>query len=853
MSDQMINCQHGEPTEVYTVQALENAFVIAPVGVLPLTRSTRHVKTTEGQTDTKKVDMNGVPTATNVAMTIIEDDVEDAYDEHFNVWMESRRTQPVMMAIDPWFKDHSLILKVLSRKELFATPTVDDTDLSNAEIVGLYEKIEQLGQKHYKHEAVREDPTGSIRKEFKLQLRKACDALVYRQDDNGRLLRSFLELPDRNYGNPDYKISALIRLIRSRSIAHEDKFLTTMESSDTCFDSDLRNLLIQIHMSIAGTIDKLYSHRKYDQRPVNQMLYESLSAYSRINRGRLSADDLTEIVMSGFADKTLGSLKLKGLKNKDANAIRSKISKTKLFPGLFAQDEMNLHSKREFLDLYMNTLADQVPHLTLTWDMRDSGTVFFRARVTDPSTVVTIKKKYQYNTVTYVDTPREEHEHIEEMIDYLHLKSKAEAILPQLSSLCNCERHQTQLDLLVETSPVGQTLVQVDIPHRVFYAGKTNTPTRFRPWTYDLYLHEKKIAETMFGCQVDFRPTLNHNQRRLLGAYYNVKSYVKKRTDTVREDRKYIPALHRPLYQSRIGLNLSDEPVYNRWGWTTNHMTGALPVGIEKFVESEKTRAELTQRHVTDWDRVLNGIIKTAIAQTLPLYGLSLDHPFINETNVRKLLSLEVLEFAVSSKVAKNGSPYHRKNGRPLVYAIFRNVTQEVKVRSTISTRIDDVMKRGNFEQMLVETNAQVWPRIAGGRLSVNGNWNEHDLKSIRHAARKKNSYANTDTWKIIVGRAIAHMIDLMDYSVEQPWVTTKSVHMNISRYGDRSFQTTYRSVKEFSIERKFDADAGMFTLPVFTVFRRDLQAWIYDQSFVVAGTVNRRKLTASSSAKVAS
>jgi hypothetical protein len=310
-------------------------------------------------------------------------------------------------------------------------------------------------------------------------------------------------------------------------------------------------------------------------------------------------------------------------------------------------------------------------------------------------------------------------------------------------------------------------------------------------------------------------------------------------------ERAFNPALHIPLYQSRPGIVPTGAP-NQKWSWNhdpSNDDGTPIAIGLQLFTKMED-RQELITRHILNWERVVEGRIDKILRTYGPLFETCASS-IVTASNLKRLLKLEVLEFAMSNSPYTEGSKFHRRNKAPQLYAVFRNVDVNVAVRSTNDRRIVDGMKQGEFSQCLIAVeNKELWPWISGCELEwLSGTLKNEDLIALRHTIGKQDSYCWGQTMDAIILRAYHKLRSIEEHVVKSSTVVHRRLRIARNSYGDVRAETIITQSKAVTAQELIlEAAATRYTIPVFTVSRRNLSDKMWEDPGFVIGSVNRTR-----------
>lgn len=310
-----------------------------------------------------------------------------------------------------------------------------------------------------------------------------------------------------------------------------------------------------------------------------------------------------------------------------------------------------------------------------------------------------------------------------------------------------------------------------------------------------------------------------------------------------RTNRDYNPVLHQALYQSRPGLRLPPRAI-NRWAWRPHRDQSETFKGVSCGVENymnPKERDGLIKCHVLDLSHhVEQKVLRTTrnYFDILKLNDLGRPEAVVSLL-MRKFLDLEILEFATTSSGWTEKSNFHKKSKAPKLYAIFRDETQDVKVRDIITRKPVDRMLCGNFSQVLIETNKEVWSRVSGLKFPLSKEWTTEDLMSIRYCVLKQNVYVDPTCLHQAVWGALLDLSAMLDKRRKGGFKTNRSLSLKTSENWDRKFTTTIVRYDAEPLSHQIAAHERR-SIPVLAMHSKDLATWAHDDWTAVCGEINR-------------
>lgn len=676
---------------------------------------------------------------------------------------------------------------------------IDSAALAHDRRNQVYLDIVELDKKYVQTRELVDDPTNFREKKFRTA--------------RSRLLKSYIDVAETEVVNgvQQPEEQKLRQDVTPKTLTKQIKSVLAdyKAAKNECAEgwNQIPNLmeyfdrLLRLFKRLGRIANKIRSHKKYDKRVILQTKYTALKDFTRFaamdTEGFMKFMELSPLAAPFTKDVTLDQLK----------------------------------GMSEF-SLLMVLQAVSAPGLTFTVDVGEGWSYFYINLDVDESEITTLVGEYTVDVPSTYEVEVPEERLIDQAIHVAQLFARQDVVFQVLTE--DVEETYTS----GESRPDVPSLLR-NPPTFVFHSEFCNPPTRRPNGHGHLSLLEQRkrvmaISRILEEARIAFAERDGKHGNRQRKPQKSVKPKV---------SRDYDPTQHQALYQSRPGLRLPPKAI-NRWAWKPhpNYATTSQGVscGVETYM-NPKERDSMIKCHILDVPSHVRQMVESQVKRyykILKLYTFNSQSTIVSLI-MRKFIDLEILEFATTSSGWTEKSNFHKKSKAPKLYAVFRDETQDVKVRDIITRKPVDRMLCGNFSQVLIETNKEVWSRVSGLKFPVLKGWNSEDLMSLRYCVQKQSVYVDRAALLQVGFRALMDLSLMLKEREDGGLNISNSVKLTMTKNWDRTLtrtSTATHNVLLSSLIEKYERRS----VPVLAMHKKDLATWSHDDWTAVCGEINR-------------
>jgi hypothetical protein len=559
--------------------------------------------------------------------------------------------------------------------------------------------------------------------------------------------------------------------------------------------------LLRLFKRLGRIANKIFSHKKYDKRVILQTKYTALKDFTRfaaMDMERfLKAYDISDLAAPFTKDITLDQL-----------------------------DGMSEFS------LMMTLQAVSAPGLTFGIDVGNDWS-FIRINLdVDEEEITTLTGQYTVDVLSSLDVEVPEERLIDQAIHVAQLFARQDVVFQVLT------------EDVEETYSSGASRPDVpsllrNPPTFVFHSEYCNPPLKRASNLGHLSLLEQRkrvlaISRVLEEARIAFAERNGKPGNRQRKPQKSVKPKV---------SRDYNPVQHQTLYQSRPGLRLPPKAI-NRWAWKPHPHYVTTSEGVSCGVETymnPKERDTMIKCHILDVPSHVRQMVEEQVKRYYKILKLQTfnSQSAIVSLIMRKFIDLEILEFATTSSGWTERSNFHKKSKAPKLYAVFRDETQDVKVRDILTRKPVDRMLCGNFSQVLIETNKEVWSRVSGLKFPVLKDWNSADLMSLRYCVQKQSVYVDRAALLHTGFRVLMDLSRMLKVRNDGGLKISNSVKLSMTKDWDRTLTRTSTATHNVLLSSLMN-DYERRSVPVLAMHKKDLATWSHDDWTAVCGEINR-------------